>query len=128
MTPLVPLIELLRGGTPESVHFGAVAVADAQGKVLARAGDPHRITFTRSTLKALQALPFMQAGGPKAMGFSQENLAMMCASHSGEPMHVAQVQGMLDKAGLTYKTLAVRLPCAALCRPWRRAGAGARAI
>jgi L-asparaginase II len=105
MTPLVPLIELLRGGTPESVHFGAVAVADAQGKVLARAGDPHRITFTRSTLKALQALPFMQAGGPKAMGFSQENLAMMCASHSGEPMHVAQVQGMLDKAGLTYKTL-----------------------
>ncbi|HSV59106.1 MAG TPA: asparaginase [Variovorax sp.] len=105
MTPLVPLIELLRGGTLESVHFGAVAVADAQGKVLARAGDPHRITFTRSTLKALQALPFMQAGGPKAMGFSQENLAMMCASHSGEPMHVAQVQGMLDKAGLTYKTL-----------------------
>ncbi len=105
MTTLVPLIELLRGGTTESVHFGAVAVADAHGKVLARAGDPHRITFTRSTLKALQALPFMQAGGPKAMGFSQENLAMMCASHSGEPMHVAQVQGMLDKAGLTYKTL-----------------------
>ena len=105
MSPFVPLIELLRGGTLESVHFGAVAVADAQGKVLAHVGDPHRISFTRSTLKALQALPFMQAGGPKAMGFSRENVAMMCASHSGEPMHVAQVQGMLDKAGLTYKTL-----------------------
>jgi L-asparaginase II len=105
MASLVPLIELLRGGTLESVHFGAVAVTDAQGKVLAHAGDPHWISFTRSTLKALQALPFMQAGGPRAMGFSRENVAMMCASHSGEPMHVEQVQGMLDKAGLSYKTL-----------------------
>jgi L-asparaginase II len=105
MSSLVPVIELLRGGTLESVHFGAVAVADARGKVLAHAGDPHRISFTRSTLKALQALPFMQAGGPKAMGFTRENIALMCASHSGEPMHVEQVQGMLDKAGLSYKAL-----------------------
>ena len=57
----MPVIELLRGGTLESVHFGAVAVVDAQGKVLAHAGDPNRVSFTRSTLKALQALPFMQA-------------------------------------------------------------------
>jgi L-asparaginase II len=105
MNSFVPLIELLRGGTQESVHFGVVAVTDASGKVLAHAGDPQRISFTRSTLKALQALPFMQAGGPKAMGFTRENVALMCASHSGEPMHVAQVQGMLDKAGLGYKTL-----------------------
>jgi L-asparaginase II len=105
MTSLVPLIETRRGGTPECLHFGAVAVCDTQGRVLAHAGDPRWLTFTRSTLKALQALPFMQAGGPQQMGFSSENLAMMCASHSGEPMHVAQVQEMLDKAGLTYKKL-----------------------
>jgi L-asparaginase II len=105
MTSLVPLIETTRGGTPECLHFGAIAVSDTQGRVLAGAGDPHWLTFTRSTLKALQALPFMQAGGPQKMGFSSENLAMMCASHSGEPMHVAQVQEMLDKAGLTYKKL-----------------------
>jgi L-asparaginase II len=105
MSSLVPLVELLRGGTLESVHFGAVAVVDTQGKLLAHAGDPRWISFTRSTLKALQALPFMEAGGPKALGFTRENVAMMCASHSGEAMHVAQVQGMLDKAGLTYKTL-----------------------
>ena len=105
MSSLVPLVELLRGGTLECVHFGAVAVADAQGKVLAHAGDPQWVAFTRSTLKALQALPFMQAGGPQALGFSRENVALMCASHSGEPMHVAQVDDMLDKAGLSYKTL-----------------------
>ena len=105
MTAFVPLVETRRGGTLECVHFGAVAVADRQGRVAAQAGDPHWVSFTRSTLKALQALPFMQGGGPQAMGFSQEQVAMMCSSHSGEPMHVTQVQGMLDKAGLTYKTL-----------------------
>ncbi|MEO5672958.1 MAG: asparaginase [Ramlibacter sp.] len=105
MSTFVPLIETLRGGTLECVHFGAVAVADRQGRVVAQAGDPHWVTFTRSTLKALQALPFMQGGGPKALGFTREQVAMMCSSHSGEAMHVEQVQGMLDKAGLTYKAL-----------------------
>jgi L-asparaginase II len=105
MTSFVPLIETFRGGTLECTHFGAVAVVDTRGRVVAHAGDAHWLSFTRSTLKALQALPFVEAGGPRQLGFTRENVAMMCASHSGEPMHVAQVQGMLDKAGLTYKTL-----------------------
>jgi L-asparaginase II len=105
MAGLVPLIETYRGGTRENMHFGAVAVCDTQGRVLQAAGDPHWLTFTRSTLKALQALPFMLGGGHRQLGFTSGNLAMMCASHSGEPMHVAQVQEMLDKAGLTVKAL-----------------------
>jgi len=105
MESLVPLIETFRGGTLECTHFGAVAVVDTQGRVLAQAGDPHWQSFTRSTLKALQALPFVRGGGPQLFGFTRENVALMCASHSGEPMHVAQVDDMLDKAGLTYKTL-----------------------
>ena len=105
MTSLVPLIETYRGGTLECIHFGAVAVTDTQGRVVAHVGDAHWRSFTRSTLKALQALPFVEAGGPKLFGFTRENIAMMCASHSGEPMHVAQVDAMLDKTGLTYKTL-----------------------
>ena len=63
------------------------------------------MTFTRSTLKPFQALPFMQAGGPQHFGFTPSEIAMLCASHSGEEMHVVQVQGMLDKAGLSYKAL-----------------------
>ena len=105
MTPYVPLIEARRGGTPECLHFGVVAVADVHGKVLAHAGDPQLVTFTRSTLKALQALPFLQAGGPRALGFTREQVAMLCASHSGEAMHVQQVDGMLHKAGLSYRQL-----------------------
>ncbi|MCY7319873.1 MAG: asparaginase, partial [Ramlibacter sp.] len=88
MTSFVPLVDLTRGGTLECQHAGAIAVVDSDGKLLARAGDPHFIAFTRSTLKALQALPFVQGGGPRHFGFDDRNLAMLCASHSGEPMHV----------------------------------------
>ena len=105
MTSLVPLIDLTRGGTLECRHAGAVAVVDTHGRLLAQAGDPHWMTFTRSTLKALQALPFMEAGGPRHFGFGSRDVAMLCASHSGEPMHVAQVQHILDQAGVSYKKL-----------------------
>ena len=105
MTSLVPLIELTRGGTLECQHAGAIAVVDTRGKLLAHAGDPHWMTFTRSTLKALQALPFMEAGGPRKLGFDERDVAMLCASHSGETMHVSQVQHMLDMAGVSYKRL-----------------------
>ena len=102
---LEPLIELSRGGVPECLHFGAIAVVDRHGKLLAQAGDPHWLSFTRSTLKAMQALPFMQSGGPAQFGFDTQQLAMLCASHNGEDMHVAQAQSMLDKAGLGTRSL-----------------------
>ncbi len=105
MNEIVPLVELWRGQTLENQHLGAIAVADASGRVLASAGDAHRMVFTRSTLKPLQALPFMESGGARHFGFSSSEVAMLCASHNGENMHVAQVQSMLDKAGLHYKTL-----------------------
>ncbi len=102
---LVPLIELTRGGTRECLHFGAVAVVNRHGQLLAHAGDAQWLTFSRSTLKALQALPFMQGGGAAHFGFSSQQLALLCASHNGEDSHVAQVQGMLEKTGLSYKAL-----------------------
>jgi L-asparaginase II len=105
MTALVPLVETFRGGTRECVHFGALAVCDTRGGVIASAGDPHWLTFTRSTLKPLQALPFVQAGGVQQFGLTLSNLALLCASHNGEPMHVQQVDQILAKAGLGYQRL-----------------------
>lgn len=101
----LPLIELTRGGTLECQHLGSVAVVNTEGRLLAHAGDPHWLTFSRSTLKALQALPFVEAGGPAQFGLGSRQLAMLCASHNGEDMHVAETQTMLEKAGLTYKAL-----------------------
>ncbi|MBC5784088.1 asparaginase [Ramlibacter sp. USB13] len=105
MNELVPLVETYRGGTRECVHFGALAVTDTQGRVLAQAGDPHWMTFTRSTLKPLQALPFVEGGGVRHFGLTSANLALLCASHSGEPMHVEQVEQILGKAGVGYQRL-----------------------
>lgn len=105
MSALVPLVETRRGGTLECLHFGALAVCDTQGRVLAGAGDPHWVTFTRSTLKPLQALPFVQGGGVQHFGLTRANVALLCASHNGEAMHVAQVDEILAKAGVGYRRL-----------------------
>jgi L-asparaginase II len=105
MTSLVPLVETSRGGTRENVHFGALAVADTRGHVRAHAGDAHWLTFTRSTLKPLQALPFVNGGGVRHFGLTSANLALLCASHNGEAKHVEQVEQILGKAGVGYQRL-----------------------
>ena len=97
--PYAPLSEVTRGGAIESVHAGAVAVVDRTGRLLHAAGDPYLLTFTRSALKPLQALPFTAGGGVARFGYSQAQVALMCASHSGEPRHVEAVADMLARAG-----------------------------
>lgn len=95
----VPVAEVIRGAAVECVHYGSVAVVDRGGRVLYAAGDPHAVTFTRSALKPLQALPFVAGGGVERFGYSPAQTALLCASHSGEPRHVAAVADMLAKAG-----------------------------
>ena len=101
----VPMIGVTRGDLAECQHWGAVAVADRNGRVLAQAGDPYTVTFTRSTIKAFQALPFMQSGGAQALGWGADELALLCASHNGEAMHVEQVERMLGSVGQNYRAL-----------------------
>lgn len=101
----VPLIEVSRGALVECQHWGAVAVANREGKLLAQVGDPQSVVFTRSTIKAFQALPLMQSGGARALGWGPADLALLCASHNGEPMHVAQVERMLASVDKDYHAL-----------------------
>jgi L-asparaginase II len=101
----VPLVETTRGGTTECVHYGSIAVADASGHLIASAGDPESLNFTRSSLKPLQALPFVEDGGMQHYGFTSHELALMCASHSGEAIHVGIAQRMLARAGLDATAL-----------------------
>ncbi|HLX29200.1 MAG TPA: asparaginase [Casimicrobiaceae bacterium] len=102
---VAPLAEVVRGNAVESVHFGAVAVVDRAGNVVHAAGDPYALTFTRSALKPLQALPFVAGDGVARFGFSEAQLALICASHSGEPRHVAAVADMLARCGLSQEAL-----------------------
>jgi L-asparaginase II len=95
----VPLALLTRGAAVESIHYGSIAVVDRHGTVLASAGDPTFMTMTRSALKPFQAMPFVAAGGHERFGFAQAQVALLCASHSGEPRHVTAVADMLARAG-----------------------------
>jgi L-asparaginase II len=108
----VPLIATTRGYpntgyAVENIHAGSIAVVDTEGRLLAWAGDPQYQTFTRSALKPFQALPFLLSDGPARFGLAQEELALLCASHSGEEKHLAGVRSILDKIGLD----AGRLEC-----------------
>ncbi len=100
-----PLVEHTRGPLAEIIHAGAIAVVNAQGQLLAQAGDAQAVCFTRSTLKPFQALPFLLADGPAHFGLTSAHVAMLCASHNGEDVHVQAVDEMLAKAGHTHRTL-----------------------
>ena len=79
----------------ENVHYGSIAVVSVDGRLSHWAGDPAWSTFTRSTLKPFQALPFVRDGGLARFGWGTRELALACASHSGEAMHVDGVASML---------------------------------
>jgi L-asparaginase II len=99
------LVEVLRGAVVESVHRGAIAVFDADGKPVWEIGDTARPVFPRSAVKAIQALPLVESGAADAYGFGDRELALACASHSGEPAHVELARAMLAKAGLDEAAL-----------------------
>lgn len=103
--PYLPLLELTRGGLVESVHHGAIAVADATGRLMAAYGDPNTVVYLRSSAKPFQALPFVEAGGPEHFGFTAREIAIMCASHLGLDMHVETVLGMQAKISATENDL-----------------------
>ncbi|MFM9107766.1 MAG: asparaginase [Chloroflexota bacterium] len=99
------IAETTRGGIVESVHHGVVVVTDASGRIVASAGDPERVVFYRSSAKPFQAIPLIESGAADRFGFTQRELALACASHSGQPHHQAEVTGMLEKLGLAPSAL-----------------------
>jgi len=86
-------VEVTRGEVVEAVHtVHAVAVRD--GKVVAEAGDPHVLTFLRSSAKPLQALPLVRAFDD----LDDREIAVACASHLGRPEQLAAVRSLLGRA------------------------------
>src|SRR5919204_1532152 len=94
------LAEVERSGLVESRHLGAVAVADADGTLLAAAGDPDLVVYPRSCSKPFQALAVRGLGVERQLGLDAVALAGACGSHMGEPEHVASVRKVLAAAGL----------------------------
>jgi len=96
----VPVIEVTRGEIVESLHFGAAAVVDSGGRLVASLGDPGVVTFLRSTSKPFQALPFVEMGGMERFGLTEREIGLMCSSHSGTDEHFRVVGEMQKKIGI----------------------------
>jgi L-asparaginase II len=99
-------VQSLRGAVVESVHRVSVAVVDASGRLHARSGEPQLVTFARSAAKPFQALPLLEDGAAERFGVREDELALICASHSSEPAQVDLVRGLLTRLGLTESDLA----------------------
>ena len=76
------VVELTRGGIVECIHFGAMAAVDSSGNLLTSLGDPNLLTFPRSSMKPLQALPLWRWRSG-ALWSHGRRAAILCASHHG---------------------------------------------
>lgn len=94
-----------RGERIESEHRVAYAVAASDGRLLHVAGEVDRSIFPRSAIKPLQAIPLLESGAAERFAVSDRELALACASHSGEPEHVRLVQEWLARLGLDPSAL-----------------------
>jgi L-asparaginase II len=93
-----PFARVVRSGLEESLVTGDVAVCDASGKMVARAGDADRVVFLRSCTKPLQAAVALSVIGDESI--PAREVAVMCASHNGEPVHLGAVRALLERGGL----------------------------
>lgn len=99
------LVEVTRGSRVESQHRGAYAVVDAEGGLVASAGEIDQPVFPRSAVKAFQALPLFESGAAERYQLTDAEIALCVASHSGEPEHAATAAAILKKAGLDQQAL-----------------------
>ncbi len=104
MTPVA--VEVCRGGRVESRHRVALVVVDAAGAEHLAVGDPTAPVFPRSAVKPIQAIPLVESGVADAFRLDAAELALACASHGGEPGHVAAVTAWLARLGLGPEQLA----------------------
>lgn len=100
------LINVTRSGVIESAHRGAVCVMDSEGEVVLAAGDINRPILPRSAIKPLQAIPFIETGAADVWKCSAEEIALSCASHNADPIHLRTAQDWLHRLGIDETMLA----------------------
>ena len=89
----------------ESRHRGHIVAVDGAGRTVATLGNAESLCYFRSSAKPFQALPLVSSGAADRFGFNEQELALACASHNGEPLHTGTVAAMLRKIGLDANAL-----------------------
>lgn len=91
------LVDVTRALQLESAHIGSVVLARADGSLAGVVGSASRTIFPRSAVKIIQAVPTIECGAAERFRFSDEELALICASHNGGSYHVALAEGLLQR-------------------------------
>lgn len=99
------LVEVHRGSITESRHRGHIVAVDGDGQIVAHLGRPETLTYLRSSAKPFQCIPLISSGAADRFGFNDQEIALACASHNGEPIHTETAAGMLRKIGLDESAL-----------------------
>lgn len=101
----VPAVAVRRGARVESVHHVAACVCDADGTIVQKVGTVETPVYLRSSAKPFIAAASVRAGVLERFGFGERELAVMCASHNGEPGHTEVVASMLERIGASIDDL-----------------------
>ena len=99
------LVKVTRGSIIESRHRGHVVAVEPDGKIVAFLGDPETVTYLRSSAKPHQAVPMIASGAADHFGLTEKEIALACASHSGESIHTEAAASILRKIGLEMSAL-----------------------
>ncbi len=99
-------VEVTRADTVESRHRVHAAVIGPDDVLIAAARDSALVTMWRSCAKPFQVMPLLTSGGFDSLNWGDEELALACASHGGEPEHVAVASRMLASVQLEEGDLA----------------------
>ncbi len=103
--PSPVLARVYRGPHVESTHRGILAVVDDRGRLVQKCGDVAAPVYARSAAKPFQAMPLLLAGGEKRFGLDDAAIALMCASHGGEPKHVRLARELLKRGRFRLEDL-----------------------
>lgn len=98
----VPVAITTRSGFDESLHFGMAVGLAPGGDVAFAWGDPQALIYPRSSNKPMQAVAMLRAG----LRVPERQLALVCASHDGTPMHLELARDILAGVGLDEHDLA----------------------
>ncbi len=104
MSSLITQVD--RSGRVESFHVGYGVITDPSGQIIRSYGDPQYSTYVRSSAKPIQAMAVLRSGAYGNYRLTEQELAVICSSHSGEQVHTELVTSVFAKAGISPDLLA----------------------
>ncbi len=94
------LVEYNRNGLAEQIHYGIILYMNKNGIIKKIGNDNNYKFYHRSCMKPLQVSPIIYLELDKKYRLSLEEIAVCCASHTGDLIHQEQIKSILKKIGL----------------------------